>query len=231
MRKQEPRWCTGCGWQVARRLASLVLTGHSGRESPKPPACLGSAHTLPDLRVKTGPGGSRRESHVALSPPVRQQRPDQMLGRMRQVPRAHPAGRGRAAQGTGGRWRHAQTRRGLRRQAGAGHSSGRAPTVSPEHPGPQPHAVTPGRGESVHHSRRTVTSPEGRECEEGGVQPKVGTWPSSRPRHPIVTREQAPSPQMPMIRKGPAPALLVLMTHTSLGWAPRGRLNTEGKEA
>ena len=78
----------------------------------------------------------------------------------------------------------------------------------------------------MHHSRKADTSPEGRECEEGGVQPKVGTRPSSRPRHPMVTGEQAPSPQMPMMRKGPAPALLVLMTHT-----PRGRLNTEGEEA
>ena len=55
MRKQEPRWRTGCGWQVTRHLASLVLTGRSERESPEPLACLGGAHTLPDLRVKTGP--------------------------------------------------------------------------------------------------------------------------------------------------------------------------------
>lgn len=221
------------GMRVAGRTAPRLpgSTGHSERESPEPPACLGGAHTLPDLRVKTGPGGSRCESHVVLNPPVRQQRPDQMLGQTRQVPQSPPC------------WPGAEPPRG---PADAGDtckldvgSEGRPGLVTPRGGPPRSPQSTLGlsltpwplAGGSLCITVGRLSPPPRAECEEGGVQPKEGTWPSSRPRHPIVTREQAPSPQMQMIRKGPAPALLVLMTHTSRGWTPRGRLNTEGKEA
>ena len=140
---------------------------------------------------------------MGLNPPVRQQRPDQMLGQTRQVPRAHHAGRGQSRPGDRRTLVTRANSTWAQKEGRGWYSSGRAPTVSPEHPGPQPLAVAPGRRESVHHSWKTVTSPEGRECEEGGVQPKVGTRPSSRPRHPIVTGEQAPSPDADD-KKGPS---------------------------
>ena len=136
---------------------------------------------------------------MVLSPPVRQQRPDPMLGQTRQVPQSPPC------------WPGAEPPRGpadagdtradstwAQKEGRAGHSSGGSPRSLPGAPRASASHRGPWAGGSLCITvGRLSPPPEGRECEEWGVQPMVGTCPG---RHPIVSREQALSPQMPMIR-------------------------------
>ena len=78
----------------------------------------------------------------------------------------------------------------------------------------------------MHHSRKTVTSPRGQRVRGMGRPAHGGNL--SRPTpHSQQRTSTVPSDADD---KGPAPALLVLMTHTPRGWTPRGHLNMEGKE-